>query len=888
MESEVTALREQLTSVRREAFESEQRAAETRQEAAAAVTLRVELEGLRRELATLRAGADAKSDALRAQLVEQAAAAAKSGSELSVALRAAQDDNIKVSEALRSAQQAETALLQELVPLRSEIEVLRDQREFREQEARALADRDELLQRKLATAEEQWSEMRTLAELRTAEICEMQMHASTLETERAELSGELARCREDVMNLRARVRDFEEERQVEGTRKEFEAEARAREADVSKQHEAELARAERRTAQAEAATERAKGHITELDREIIHLRKCCGDLEKSFAASHAYKAELEHKVKEQKEALEAFEAEREGRKTVQAAETEVELLRELLQAERKQRADLEAAGSLAKRTSDEMGDNDENTPPEEGQAVAKLRAELATTAAKLARLERASAGTIEELTLKLDEANAAREMSAQNLLKSQSLARSLTTQLDEAEAAREKAVANLQKSRQEGSGLAQQYAALAQEHARLQAVAQEAAHATAQLEERLRTAHENLARVEATGQAQHRRAAKAVAAANVADAERAAAAAEKAAAERELTAVRASHKSDISELRSTMSMSQAAEVDRLQGELLSLTRSLDAKERDLAAMSRSLPAGRSVSWYAGGEPGGDGPDGTGADGAGAGVGASAGAGPGGGERADEGGDEGQLTPDDLASSSASASAGKPSDKERRLVARLQLCQESLRASKGDVQKRTAEVEELKRALAEKQKEVRSLVRLNEELLKRAEKMLAKRAQTKAARPASQGKRAKVEGGRTKSPERNATGGRTLKAEGSRAKSSPYSSVGLAPRRGSPQHPNQKEEGHDSPTAFGPPTGPTGRGQGGGQGPRGGGEGARGRGVDAAGTDVLSERPAHATPPRAEGGGYGSDDALDAREESLRALAESNAQIRGMLDHAMRS
>ena len=108
------------------------------------------------------------------------------------------------------------------------------------------------------------------------------------------------------------------------------------------------------------------------------------------------------------------------------------------------------------------------------------------------------------------------------------------------------------------------------EHARLQASAQEARHATAQIEERLRTAHEQLQRVEASGQAQHRRAAKAAAAANVADAERAAAAAEKAAAERELKAVRVAHKADMNELRSTMSLSQSAEVDRLQGELLSL------------------------------------------------------------------------------------------------------------------------------------------------------------------------------------------------------------------------------------------------------------------------------------------------------------------------------
>ena len=78
----------------------------------------------------------------------------------------------------------------------------------------------------------------------------------------------------------------------------------------------------------------------------------------------------------------------------------------------------------------------------------------------------------------------------------------ITSQLDEANAARETAVSNLQKSRQEGSGLARQYATLAEEHARLQASAQEAAHATAQLEERLRAAHEQLQRVEATGQAQ--------------------------------------------------------------------------------------------------------------------------------------------------------------------------------------------------------------------------------------------------------------------------------------------------------------------------------------------------------------------------------------------------
>ena len=66
----------------------------------------------------------------------------------------------------------------------------------------------------------------------------------------------------------------------------------------------------------------------------------------------------------------------------------------------------------------------------------------------------------------------------------------ITSQLDEANAARETAVSNLQKSRQEGSGLARQYATLAEEHARLQASAQEAAHATAQLEERLRAAQD--------------------------------------------------------------------------------------------------------------------------------------------------------------------------------------------------------------------------------------------------------------------------------------------------------------------------------------------------------------------------------------------------------------
>ena len=155
----------------------------------------------------------------QAQLVEQASVAAKAGSELSVALRAAQDDTLKLTEALRTAQQTEAALVQELVPLRSEIDVLRDQREFREQEARALADRDELQQRKLAIAEEQWAEMRTLAELRSAEICEMQINTSTLETERAELAGDLARCREEVASLRARCKAFEEERQIEGTRK---------------------------------------------------------------------------------------------------------------------------------------------------------------------------------------------------------------------------------------------------------------------------------------------------------------------------------------------------------------------------------------------------------------------------------------------------------------------------------------------------------------------------------------------------------------------------------------------------------------------------------------------------------------------------------------------
>ena len=52
------------------------------------------------------------------------------------------------------------------------------------------------------------------------------------------------------------------------------AEAHAREADVTRQHEAELARAARRTAQAEAATERAKAHGTELEGEVAHLRKC--------------------------------------------------------------------------------------------------------------------------------------------------------------------------------------------------------------------------------------------------------------------------------------------------------------------------------------------------------------------------------------------------------------------------------------------------------------------------------------------------------------------------------------------------------------------------------------------------------------------------------------
>ena len=36
--------------------------------------------------------------------------------------------------------------------------------------------------------------------------------------------------------------------------------------------------------------------------------------------SHAYKAELEHKVREQQELLESLEAQREGQKTVEAAE----------------------------------------------------------------------------------------------------------------------------------------------------------------------------------------------------------------------------------------------------------------------------------------------------------------------------------------------------------------------------------------------------------------------------------------------------------------------------------------------------------------------------------------------------------------------------------------
>ena len=86
-------------------------------------------------------------------------------------------------------------------------------------------------------------------------------------------------------------------------------------------------------------------------------------------------------------------------------EKEAALLRELLEAERKQRADLEASGALAKRATEQMGENDENMPPQEvghQAAVAALKAELTSAAAEFKRLEEGSARTIEDLSAKLD------------------------------------------------------------------------------------------------------------------------------------------------------------------------------------------------------------------------------------------------------------------------------------------------------------------------------------------------------------------------------------------------------------------------------------------------------------------------------------------------------